>query len=97
MKKVSVLGLRRVKPKGPRLVDRSRRRLIMETIKSLTPSDRKLMTKLLEFEKASTYALAKNTGMSYASMFTSIKKLESLGLVRKLQEVESKKGGRRII
>jgi len=71
--------------------------LSAETIESLTTSDKKLMTKLLEFEKASTYALAKNTGMSYASMFTSIKKLESLGLVRKLQEVESKKGGRKII
>lgn len=68
-----------------------------EIDKSLTLSDRKLLANLLTLGKASTYALAKNTGLSYASMFMSMKKLESLGLVRKLQEVESKRGGRKII
>jgi len=71
--------------------------LSIEIDRSLTSSDRKLLASLLELDKASTYALAKHTGLSYASMFTSIRKLESLGLVRKLQEVESKKGGRKII
>jgi DNA-binding MarR family transcriptional regulator len=68
-----------------------------ETSRPLTESDRKLMTELLLLERASPYVLAKNTGMSYATMYTSAKKLESLGLVRKLQEVESKKRGRKII
>ncbi len=68
-----------------------------EKIESLTPSDRKLLTELLDLEKASTYTLSKNTGMSYASMYTSAKKLESLGLIQEFQEVESKKGGRKII
>ena len=78
-------------------MDWESRELSAEIAKSLTSSDRRLLTSLLELDRASTYALAKNTGMSYASMFTSIKKLKSLGLVRKLQEVESKKGGRKII
>ena len=64
---------------------------------SLTPSDKKLLIELLDIKKASTYILAKNTAMSYASMHTSAKKLESLGLIRKSQESESKKGGRKII
>jgi len=67
-----------------------------EIDKSLTQSDRKLLASLLDLDKASTYALAKSTGLSYASMFTSARKLESLGLLRRLQEVESKKGGREI-
>ena len=69
----------------------------METIESLAPSDRKLLTELLDLEKASTYTLSKNTRMSYASMYTSAKKLESLGLIQKFQEAESMKGGRKII
>jgi len=68
-----------------------------EIDKSLTQSDRKLLASLLDLDKASTYALAKSTGLSYASMFTSARKLESLGLLRRLQEVESKKGGRKIL
>jgi len=68
-----------------------------ETIESLAPSERKLLIELLDLKKASTYALAKNTGMSYASMYTSAKKLESLGLIKKLREAESNKGGRKVI
>lgn len=71
--------------------------LTAETIRSLTQSDKKLLTELLLLERASAYGLAKNTGMSYATTYTSAKKLESLGLIRKLQEAESKKGGRKII
>lgn len=67
-----------------------------EAIESLAPSDRKLLTELLDLEKASTYTLSKNTGMSYASMHTSAKKLESLRLIKRLQEAESKKGRRKI-
>jgi len=73
------------------------RLLTTKAIESLAHSDRKLLTELLDLEKASIYALAKNTSMSYASMYTSAKKLESLGFIRKLQEVESKKGGRKIV
>lgn len=65
--------------------------------KSLARSDRKLILALLELEKASVYALAKYTEMSYASMFMSIKKLKLMNLVRKLREVKSRKGGRKII
>lgn len=86
-----------MKPKEVKLVDRKGRRLKVEIIKSLTPSDRRLMTDLFEAKRASTYDLAKRTGMSYTSMFTSIKKLESLGLIRKLRETKSKKGGRKVI
>lgn len=64
---------------------------------TLTQSDRKLLVSLLELGHASTYALAKHTGASYASMFSSAKKLESMGLLAKLREVESKKGGRKIL
>lgn len=66
-------------------------------MESLTPSNRKLLTALLDLEKGSTYALSKKTDMSYASMHTSAKKLESLGLIKRLQEAASKKGGRKII
>ena len=71
--------------------------MVMENINSLTKSDRKLILKLLQLEEASTYTLAKLTEMSYASMFISIRKLESMNLVAKLREVESRKRGRKII
>lgn len=69
----------------------------MGNVASLTKSDRKLILKLLQLEEASVYSLAKLTEMSYASMFISIKKLESMKIVGKIREVESKKRGRKII
>lgn len=86
-----------MKPEEPKLIQGGCRELNAETFRALTSTDRKLITCLLKLERASTYAMAKSTNMPYASMFTSVKKLESLGLVRRLPEVESKKGGRKII
>jgi DNA-binding PadR family transcriptional regulator len=68
-----------------------------EASSALTQTDKRLIRSLLELKKASTYTLAKNADTPYASMFASMKKLESLGLVEKLRETESKKGGRKII
>lgn len=61
----------------------------------LTQSDKDVLIFLLETEKASAYTLAKNTSWSYSTMFTSTKRLESLGFVVEIKEVESKRGRRK--
>jgi ribonucleoside-triphosphate reductase len=55
------------------------------------------MVELLKLKEASFYTLAKQTGIPYASIFASIKKLELMKLVKRLGEVKSKKGGRKVL
>jgi DNA-binding MarR family transcriptional regulator len=64
---------------------------------SLTSRDKEILSKLSEIGKASMYALAKEANLPYSTTFNSVKKLESLNLIKEFQEEETESDRKKII
>ena len=68
-----------------------------ENNNTLTANEKKILAKISEIGKTSMYVLAKEANMPYSTTFNSVKKLESLQLIKELPETETENGRRKII
>lgn len=69
-----------------------------EEWRSLTPSQMAILVSLLRLKDATAYSLAKWTGMSYATMYGGVRRLQRIGLLAMTAVVSGKgRGGQKMI